>query len=148
VKESVSSAAGYADSIVDDVSGTLSGINENFSDIAGHVGNIGNKLVDKGAEVAETAARALIITKLVIPYIIILTLWFVHYTILSSVMKKKLVRSLENEISIIMSEFSHRKQEFQDAFAEGLVKHLDQMNMKYFMKYKTLIETAQNQEGR
>jgi hypothetical protein len=75
-------------------------------------------------------------------------IWVICYIILRGSVKRKMISRLEQIMEDIYAKFSVRRQELQDSYAMWLEAHLGEMNKKYFIKYKPLIEIIQNQKGR
>jgi len=73
--------------------------------------------------------------------------WMIYYKIFNSSMKNKTIFQLEEIMDEIYTKFANRKHEFQDAYSMLLESHLGEINAKYFMKYKPLVETMQMKKG-
>ena len=79
--------------------------------------------------------------------LVLAAIWLIYYKILARQVKEKMLRDLKNVAASVYTAFEERKFELQEGYAELLTAHLDEMNVKYFMKYKPLVELVQNQGG-
>lgn len=124
----------------ENVSNILTGLGTD-EQLTGSVTDIGIDKVTSAVGAVKDAGGVLAnaITYVVTAFVVI-AVWLIYYTIFAYMVKKQMIGELERTIPNIMCGFSGRKAELQEAYGEWLTTHLNEMNAKYFMKYKPLID--------
>lgn len=113
-------------------------------ELAGNIAEAGGGI---GSFILNFFSSPVILVAIAVPILVIIAIWLIYYKIIEFNVNKDMIQKLEQAMAEIYQELVARKGELQEAYAEWLISHINEMNTNYFIKYKPLIDMVMNQDG-
>ena len=97
------------------------------------------RIIDRGLGVIE---RTLRIPFYIGSVIVFLSLYIIYTLIANKIIKNNMISKLGFEVSAVNAVFLNKKQDLLDIYKCWLHAHFEEMNKRFFMRYKPLVEIA------